>query len=162
MKTRHIALAVCLAGTAFGDPPGPPPVAASAEVELGTASSCSDRGEGPTFTFIVTVTRFLRTPAWSPGKGSPPVSLDQALVRAQRWLAKVNPSLVPPSPRDFHLSYVSSNPEASGEGRWFWCISFDAPDGGSADGCVPWNAYVLMDGSMVEPRVESPCTHFRQ
>jgi hypothetical protein len=158
MNTCHIALACFLAGTAFGEPPDPLPVAAP-PIYLGFASSCVQGQEGATFRFTVAAVRLMQTPAWSPGKGPPPVSLDQALAIAQRWLSTANPKLVPPSPHDFHLSYVASYLDGSREGRWFWSIAFHASSSEYAAHSAPRDAYVLMDGSIVEPRVTSPCTH---
>jgi hypothetical protein len=142
MKTLHFVFAFCLAGTAYGQLP-------DREVELGSVQSEG----GPTRTFAVTATRLSKTPTWSPGKGWPPVSLDQALTTAQQWISKVNPKLERFSPMDIRLSCAYPNLGVAGERRWFWSITFDAFLGEYTLGGGPLEAVVLMDGSIVEPRI---------
>jgi hypothetical protein len=113
--------------------------------ELGTVSD----PDGTTRSYRVSYERLDRTPSWNPEAGPLPLAMDRAVQVARQWLAKQNPTFEGFRPSNFSLMRVS---EGGGAQRWVWIIHFDAKLGDRWLGSLGFEAYVLMDGTVVEPR----------
>ena len=109
----------------------------------------TSRTNGKVFEYAVDAARAEKQPKWSPSKTPPPLSIADAVGRADAWIKKRNPRIDTFVPRRIELSSI-----LYGEftGVWYYRISFDGMIDGHRLSATDFNSVVLLDGSVVEPR----------
>ena len=114
--------------------------------ELGSSAD----PDGTTRTYSVSNERLERTPSWNPEAGPPPLAMDRAVQVGRQWLIKQNPKFEGFRPAMLQLMRVS---EGGGLQKWIWTIHFDAKLGDRWLDGLGFEAYILMDGTIVEPHI---------
>ena len=92
-------------------------------------------------------------PTWSPADGSPPLAVNRALEIGSAWIKSRHPDI-----KQFDslsLSFVRAGCCVSGDERWFYRIDFQPVVSGQRMYGGQFIAVVLMNGTVVEPRIES-------
>jgi TonB family protein len=106
--------------------------------------------DGTRYLYEISQERASLLPRWDQRAGSePPLSLGGARRAAEAWLASRAPEV---KALDLtSLSFLKTNPA----GLWYYRLTFDPLVGGRRlSGGRDFTAVVLLDGSIVEPRVE--------
>jgi hypothetical protein len=116
----------------------------------GDVSLHKSQGDGKSFDYFIPQGRAEKLPKWEPTQPTIPLSIKDAVARAQVWMKKQNPKIDSFAPRSIELKRVS----ARGVGLWYYTIAFDGVVG--TEQMFSWSlqAVVLMDGSIVEPKLE--------
>jgi hypothetical protein len=92
-------------------------------------------------------------PRWSPTDGAPPLAVNKALEIGGTWIKKRHPDV-----KQFDalsLSFVRAGCCVSGDERWFYRMDFQPVVSGQRMYGGQFIAIVLMNGTVVEPRLES-------
>ncbi len=108
------------------------------------------QGDGKSFDYSVSQARVEKLPKWDPTQPTLPLSVKDAVAKAQIWMKKQNPKFDLFAPRSIELRRVSMR----GTGLWYYTIAFDGVVG--TEQMFSWSlqAVVLMDGTVVEPKLE--------
>ena len=160
------------AGVGGGDRPTAAPgqrpsgvtVALGAQTPVGAIPAFSIQSvdaDGKRYLHDVSVQRSNRLPMWRPDEAAePPVSMSAAVKAAETWLLARNSDVRAFEPSNVMLARWPSTAVASGSCRnaecWFYRLFFDPIVGGRRlAGGSNFTAIVLMDGAVVEPRLET-------
>lgn len=102
-------------------------------------------GEGTAvYDFSISEARFDSQPLWEPGKQPVPLGIDKALQIAQGWIGKQSWSK---QFEDFNEITLKNQ-----ERCWYYDIDFKLNED---DTLKPRSVIVLLDGSVVEPKLKS-------
>ena len=116
----------------------------------GDATYTSTNGAGVKTALFLTEDHFLGAPTWTPGAGEPPLTVGRAVSIALDWAGRSLPKYDGVKFRDLQLITYQCR---RGQPRWYYRIDYlPIFDGNEVYGARGWLA-VLMDGSVVEPRV---------
>jgi len=110
--------------------------------------------DGVSEKFVITPGRAEKIPKWEPARTPPPLSLEQAVAVADTWLKKKYPDV-----KAFSISRITIaelSPRPTYANRWYYELDFDAIVGGKRGGGSRFMAVVLFDGSVVEPKPNTP------
>jgi hypothetical protein len=148
MRSIHFVLLCVLSARCLGQP-------ADHTIELGTTTDA----DGVMHAYSVSTARLENTPAWAPGRAPVPFSLERALAAARPWLLKRHPPVEDFAPTHFTLSSVH---QTASQRYWAWHLQFNPIVGGRTLRALTVEAFVLLDGSIVEPRVSKGSPVSRQ
>ncbi len=100
--------------------------------------------------FCASYDSVMKTPEWDGKSDTPPLKLSEAMTIGQSWLKKENPKF-----EDFQIREISISRVGNSEikDRWYYSLDFQAIVGGRTLYGSPFNAVILMDGTLVEPRI---------
>ena len=121
---------------------------ASGELRLYGAS-----GDGKAVEYAISEKRAEKLPRWESSQQALPLSVADAVARAQVWMKEQNPTIESFSPNRIELKHVSASRL---RGLWYYSVGFDAIVNGNTMYSWSFEAVVLMDGSIVVPRVSKP------
>lgn len=107
-----------------------------------------------TFTWTVSVNKLRKTPAWTPSAGAPPVSISEAVAIAKRRLKSANRTFKRYDVLSISLDEVTRARDSAPD-RWYYKIELVPVIDGDRLYRLQYFAAVLLDGTMVEPRVEA-------
>lgn len=104
--------------------------------------------------WTITGDRFSAQPEWTPSSGTLPLTINKAVEIAESWIESKNPEL-----KSYAVSGIEIASQRNlGQERWFYKISFQPVIGGQRMNMMgnlgQFLAVVLLDGSIVEPRVQ--------
>ncbi len=116
----------------------------------GKATYTSTNSAGVKTGLFLSEDHFLGAPIWNPGSGEPPLTVGRAVNIALDWAKRTLPKYDGVKFSDLQLiSYQCRRSEP----RWYYRIDYlPMFDGNEVYGARGWLA-VLMDGSVIEPRV---------
>ena len=106
-------------------------------------------GDGKAIEYAITTSRAEQTPRWGSAKQGLPLSVSEAVAKADTWMRQQNPTIQSFSPNRIELKHVSATNIV---GLWYYSIGFDAEMNGNTVYSWSLEAVVLMDGSIVAPR----------
>jgi hypothetical protein len=95
------------------------------------------------YTYDISEARHDRQPEWTPGKQPVPLTIDQAIQIARDWINK----------QTWHDQFENFDKITldNQQGCWYYEIDYNKSD----DNLTPTFVMVLLDGSIVEPKIES-------
>lgn len=141
MKSLRIIIALLSAIVAL-------PVVAQTQGEVPLFKSQTD---GRVTDYSISQSRAEKLPKWDPTQPNVPLSIRDAVAKADGWLRKRNPKIEAFVPGRIELGRVSYGPFF---GLWYYTIAFDGVVGKQRMHSSGLVAVVLMDGSIVEPQPE--------
>jgi TonB family protein len=99
----------------------------------------------------ILASRVSSLPQWNPRVDAPPLSLDAAIKIGEEWLKQQTPEI-----KAFDVSFVSLA-RFPIQDLWYYRLQFDpvVANRRLSAGANPFTVVVLLDGSVVEPRVET-------
>ena len=130
-----LALTVC--GSALADCGGYPVITTTKE-------------DGTRVGVIVTDAQFKKSPAWSPGKGEPPLSISRVVEIAQKWAASQFKRYDSVQIQGINLSEYGC---PSTTKHWYYVVHFAPVIDGNRVFSGGQFAVILMDGTIVGPTV---------
>ena len=138
MNSPVTSLLLCLLLSPFG---------ARAESSLLLYSAS---GDGKSFEYAIPISRAATLPAWKAQAQVLPLSVNDAIAKARVWVRSKNPKFEAFVPNDVSIKRSASSEFGD---VWYYSIGFDGVVGGVR--MYSWSlvAVVLMDGSIVEPKV---------
>ena len=109
------------------------------------------RQDGSQLVWEIPAARANALAAWNSRSGEPPLSFVHAITTGEAWLVTQTPEI-----KAFELSSANLNRLQPFllTGRWFYFLMYDPVVGGQRLPGGLFAAVVLMDGSVVEPRIE--------
>jgi hypothetical protein len=100
--------------------------------------------------FCASYDSVMKSPEWDGKSDTPPLNIAEAISIGQKWLKKENPKLDVFQIREISISRVGNSEIKD---RWYYSLDFQAVVGGRTLYGSPFNAVILMDGTIVKPRI---------
>ena len=100
--------------------------------------------------FCASYDSVMKTPEWDGNSDTLPLKLSEAIAIGQKWLKKAYPKL-----DDFQIREISISRVGNSEikDRWYYSFDFQAVVGCRTLFGSPFIVKILMDGSVVEPKI---------
>jgi hypothetical protein len=113
----------------------------------------SQSGAKATYTWAVPMDRLQQTPAWTPSAGAPPLSISKAVAIAVQRLKAANPEFKRYDVLSLSLVAASRTADQPAD-HWYYKIELVPVIDGNRLYRLQYVAVVLLDGTLVEPRVK--------